>query len=215
MLSKQRGDSDPVVVASGSGKVISDSGLAKLTVEEKDIVYIEFINTYEPTKKVSICKTDTDGNVIKTGAGFELYKASDFDDATEKPKPEAEAIVSGTTGENGILYLGELMLGEYRLIETKAPTGYVRLDSPIKITVAKGGVTATQGSRPSVIVVQGNTDWVEGQAEDTIQICVWNNPGAKLPATGGPGTILYTASGISLMALATILLLRKKAKDGL
>ena len=40
-----------------------------------------------------------------------------------------------------------------------------------------------------------------------------NNPGVSLPATGGPGTALYTVSGIALIALAVILLLRKKEGD--
>ena len=37
-----------------------------------------------------------------------------------------------------------------------------------------------------------------------------DNTGASLPATGGPGTTLYTATGLALIALALAMLLRRR-----
>lgn len=204
------GETEPKVVASGSGKIVSAEDIAKLTVNEKDVIYIEFINTYTPTHKISVCKTDPAGNVISTGASFELYKASDFDDSAQKPKQDAKTVASGTTGENGILSLGELENGEYRLVETKSPDGYVLLESAIKITVTDNGVTAKYGTNNLTVVTEENDAWVEGQTEGTIQINVWNNPGAELPHSGGNGTTFYYIFGALLIAASGLMLSRKR-----
>ena len=42
---------------------------------------------------------------------------------------------------------------------------------------------------------------------------VENTPGFELPSTGGPGTTLFTVSGLSLVLLALALLFRKKQRN--
>ena len=161
---------------------------------------------------MSVWKTDPDGNVIKTGAAFALYKAADYDDAAQKPKENAQVIKSDTTGSNGILFLGDLEVGEYRLVETDAPDGYNLLDSAIKIIVRADGVTAMQSNSNSQIAVKGDTNWVEGQADSTYQIRVWNNPGVELPSTGGPGTSMLYLLGTILTALAAAGVVMQRCK---
>ena len=161
------------------------------------------------TSNVSIRKTDPNGETISTGASFALYTASDYDDESEQPKSGTKAIVTGRTGTDGILSLGDLPVGEYRLVETEAPAGYYKADSAIKIYVTAGTseaadntVTAMQANQPSVVTK------ITAQGEDTWQIRVWNNPGAELPASGGPGTkwmyllgsLLTLAAGIALVS---------------
>ncbi|MBQ3925314.1 MAG: hypothetical protein II696_07340, partial [Firmicutes bacterium] len=161
------------------------------------------------TSNVQILKTDPNGQTISTGASFALYTASDYDDESEQPKSGAKAIVTGRTGTDGILSLGDLPVGEYRLVETEAPAGYYKADSAIKIYVTAGTseaadntVTAMQANQPSVVTK------ISAQGEDTWQIRVWNNPGAELPASGGPGTkwmyllgsLLTLAAGIALVS---------------
>ena len=172
------GQESPVVVAQGSGKTVPTDEISKLKVNEKDVIYIEFTNDYKPKQKVSVYKTDTAGNVIPTGASFALYKAGDFDDAAQAPKPNVQKVSSGTTGGNGILYLGELEVGKYRLVETKAPDGYLLLESPVHIIVDEGGVAAMHGTSQLVVTPSGEEGWINGQAEGTYQVSVWNNPGA-------------------------------------
>ena len=204
------GQTSPAVIAQGTGKEIPEEEIRELTVNEKDIIYIEFTNTYKPKHKVSVRKTDPAGNVIRTGASFELYKADDFDDTAQKPKQDAEVIASGTTGENGILYLEELAEGEYRLVETDAPDGYILLDSAVKIFITESTVTAMSGNSNLTVAVKGDEDWVEGQLDDTHQISVWNNPGVELPATGGPGTKPFMILGTILITGAGMLLWRRR-----
>lgn len=209
---KSSSQSEPQVVAEGSGKVIPDADISKLTVNEKDVIYIEYINTYVPKYKVSVWKTDPAGRVISTGASFALYKAADYDDDAQKPRENAETVTSGRTGPDGILYLTELEAGDYRLVETDAPDGYTLFDEAVKITVTESGqVTALQGSSNAEIAVKGDEDWVEGQDDKTTQIRIWNNPGVELPATGGPGTGLYMISGLILTAGAGLLMKRRMA----
>ena len=60
----------------------------------------------------------------------------------------------------------------------------------------------------------------EGQEYDIdrtplVYYSIPNNPGARLPATGGPGTTMFYVTGIGLIALAVLLLLRKREKETL
>ena len=165
-------------------------------------------------RKVSIWKTDASHNTITTGASFDLYRASEFDDQTKEPLTGAEVIVSGTTGANGILALGELPVGEYRLVETSPPPGYIQSSVPIHITVSGSGVTAIQ-SRTSCEVVQygdANGYWVSGQDTDTWQIRVCNYAGAPLPDIGGVGTHCFYLFGSILLILGGSVLIYKKRR---
>ena len=114
---------------------------------------------------------------------------------------------------NGLLQLGEIPLGEYRLVETVAPAGYNLADSAIKI-VLDSEVSATQGGNRSEVYVKGNEYWVAGQDADTYQIRVWNNPGAELPSTGGPGTTwIYLLGTILLLGCGITLIARRRIRS--
>ena len=158
------------------------------------------------TKMVSIWKTDADHATIISGAKFNLYKKADYDDETQEPKSGADPLVLGMTGEDGILSLGSLNEGEYRLVEVAAPDGYVVCSSAIKITVLGESITAMQNTQPSEVVTKGSEYWVEGQDEETFQIRVWNNPGVELPQTGGAGTRVFFMVGLFLTTLAGVIL---------
>ena len=191
---------------------------AELTTEIQDNGSLLYQITVTNSKvfKVSIWKTDEGFNTITTGAAFSLYKAEDYNDTTGTVNEGAAAVVSGTTRENGILALGNLTVGEYRLIETQAPAGYNLATSAVKIFVTNDGVTASQASQSSYVYQKGDTYWAAGQDNNTWQIRVWNNPGVELPMTGGPGTLIYTLSGIALMlgaALVYCFRMRRRRKE--
>lgn len=94
-----------------------------------------------------------------------------------------------TTDKKGYAVSPDLDLGLYYLVETKSPKGYNLSADPIPVFATKTG------------------DMTE------YAVNVPNSRGVFLPETGGPGTILMTALGSLLCAIAAAILLtgRKKA----
>ena len=178
--------------------------------EDGNVLYtIRIPNDQE--KMVSVWKTDAEHNTLTTGADFTLYKADDYDDSHNAPRSGAVPVLAGTTGTNGILDLGALAVGEYRLVETKAPDGYETPASAVKLFVEATQITALQGSSQAEVTKKGDQYWVAGQADSTWQVRVWNNPGVILPYTGGPGTRIIRILGALLIIAATgIILIRKR-----
>ena len=178
--------------------------------EEADgsILYTLTLNNVR-TQKVSLWKTDMNSTSL-TGAEFSLYKAEDYDDASGKPKEGAHAVIAGAVGRNSLLQLGELAPGEYRLIETKAPEGYVTIDAAIHVTVRIGEVVAMKDVTRYNVYRKGDDRWVEGQDDDTLQIQVTNSSGEILPMTGGAGTGVIYLTGIILIGLVAAGFARKK-----
>ncbi|MGL4694790.1 SpaA isopeptide-forming pilin-related protein [Enterococcus larvae] len=82
------------------------------------------------TSKVYLTKTGTNGALL-AGATFRLEQ--NFNDVWQP----ASANSTFVTNAQGILEIDELLPGEYRLIETKAPTGYLLDATPIKFTVVQ------------------------------------------------------------------------------
>ena len=145
-------------------------------------------------KAVEILKTGETASTILPGASFALYKAADYDDDANTPRSGATPMAEGTTDGQGLLLLGSLDFGEYRLVETSSPAGYNALDAPVRITVAAQNVTALEG---------GNAlDVTHDTATDVWRVPVWNTAGYELPHTGGPGTFPFTLLGSLLVLLA-------------
>lgn len=111
------------------------------------------------------------------GAEFDLY------DAEKK-----EVLASGVTDDKGIINFDGLKAGTYYLLETKAPTGYIRSTSYIEVIV--------------------NDDTATSQ-----NYLVQTVANAKAPHTGGAGTTLFTAGGIALVASSLIIAVTKKKKE--
>ena len=152
-------------------------------------------------KEVEVLKVSVGTSAVLEGAIFALYHAEDFDDANNAPNEDAEIVAQRATDEFGVLPLGPLPLGEYRLVETMAPEGYLLPDEPVKLYVSSAGVQAMQGN---------NQSNVAQSAEDgpwTVE--VWNTAGVELPNTGGPGSGVFTCLGVVLIALAGAILCRR------
>ena len=189
------------------------------TQNDGTVSYVITVPNYQK-RRVSVWKTNLDHDAITTGVSFELYKEEDFDDQTGQPAAGKSPVVSGTTGTNGILALGLLNAGSYRLVETSTPEGYLPADSAVIIQVYPDSVAAMQGTGIAEVArnVEGNPYreyWVKGQEDDTWQIRVWNNPGVTLPATGGTGTRSLTIAGALMTAAAgALFLLRRRNRRG-
>lgn len=161
---------------------------------------------------MSVWKTDVDGATIATGASFALYRAEDFDDTAHAPKAQTAPLAHGRTNAQGILALGSLAEGEYRLVETEAPEGYVLATSAIKIYVFHDHVEAQQGGNVAEVAVKGDPTWVSGQDESTWQVRVWNSGGLELPASGGKGVSAFGSLGVALLVLGALAMMARNGR---
>lgn len=161
----------------------------------------ETVYTYK-LKIVKVKKGDEDTKLA--GAEFDLYRkvndGENYDQSVEKvTKQEVSALPEngtfikigavGPTDANGEAAIEKLALGNYCLVETKAPAGYGLLADGLEFTLAKGG-----------------------DNDGTYTQQVENAEGFNLPQTGGTGTTIFTIAGIVLMAGAVVLffIVRKK-----
>ena len=127
------------------------------------------------TFKIDVFKYDQADEKGLSGAEFALYDETAIDqdgNLIEGATPVLEGIVSG---EDGHVVIDGLDAGKYALVETKAPDNYVKSDTPLMLTIEAG-------IEPNVVNVKFAN--------------------SKIPHTGGMGTMLFTASGMALLAMA-------------
>ena len=129
---------------------------------------------------------------------------------------KSDVIVSGTNGK--VLVKG-LDAGTYYLRETKAPEGYNKLLSDIKVEI-KPVYDETTGKLTSYSVdYTYNGKTTNGAAitnkTDSPEVAVENKTGAQLPSTGSKGALMVTLAGIVLFGALTASKAfgKKKAKN--
>ena len=129
---------------------------------------------------------------------------------------KSDVIVSGTNGK--VLVKG-LEAGTYYLRETKAPEGYNKLLSDIKVEI-KPVYDKTTGKLTSYSVdYTYNGKTTNGAAitnkTDSPEVAVENKTGAQLPSTGSKGALMVTLAGIVLFGVLTASKAfgKKKAKN--
>ncbi len=180
-------------------------GSVVLNIEDGDTRVMTLQIKNQPSKVVRILKKNYLEEILP-GATFSLYKLSQIDTSTEKPKEGEEPILTRTTDSNGIIDLGALSKGTtHYLYETEAPESYILLQHPIKInTTASGTVTATYNNKPLTVTTK-----TQGTMEIS-EIVVFNSNGYELPASGGAGRSVYYIAGACLIAVAVLLQKRTK-----
>lgn len=141
-------------------------------------------------------------------AGDATYTDGQDPQTGTSPMPNSSKIYisspSGTEDKTytfGKITLKGIKIGEtYTLSEKKSPAGYIITDNESTFTVTKEQGTVsitTEGANVKV-------------AEDGITIEVENEPGATLPNSGGPGTVMMYLIGFTLAGLAGALLIIRK-----
>ena len=146
--------------------------------------------------EIHILKVDVKNNEPLAGAEFRLDKHNGTTWEVLKNQ-----IAVGTEGDDkGRATVEILEDGEYRLSETKAPSGYIPLGKPAVFTVQNGAIAFE------------NTGFVTYD-ENTATFTVPNKEGLALPSTGGSGTQAYTAGGLALVLLAGLLLFHRRRKN--
>lgn len=161
------------------------------------------------------------------GAEFELYKANtegtaadtnakinivDVGNGVYRQATQEEASASGFTSakivsdDDGKVLVKGLKAGTYYLKETKAPDGYNKLLSDIKIeiTAKYNDATGELESYSVIYTYNGNSTTVTNNDKATSpEVPVENKTGAQLPSTGSKGALMVTLAGIVLFGALT------------
>lgn len=179
--------------------------------EDQLITFTTIEKTHESTEEGGQATTYTQYVVAEGSTGS-------IDTLTTHNKGEATISLGhlnmgGHLGDVSIFGLAE---GTYKLVETKAPDGYVIADKPFKIKIedqigelgSVGTLTVT-GQYDGEI---GNIVNTNGIAESILTVWaeITNRPGSALPETGGIGTTLFTVLGVILMAGAVAFFISRK-----
>jgi hypothetical protein len=137
----------------------------EITINENNANYHKILEDSPIEFYIKMVKKDADtGNTVNVaGTTFELYDENgskiSFNTMTSSGM---QTIDSFTTDENGCVYTTEKLLkGNYTLIETKAPDGYVLDSTPVQFTVSEDTYTADGGAE--FILVEKSDKAVTGQ----------------------------------------------------
>lgn len=137
----------------------------EITISENNANYHKILEDSPIEFYIKMVKKDADtGNTVNvSGTTFELY-----DDNGSKisfnimTSSGMQTIDSFTTDENGCVYTAEKLLkGNYTLVETKAPDGYVLDSTPVQFTVSED--TYTADGEAEFILVEKSDKAVTGQ----------------------------------------------------
>lgn len=165
-----------------------------------------------------------DDKTALANAEFELYKANGdvagdkvnikkVEDGVYRVATPEEVAVEGfksdiiVSGTNGKVLVKGLDAGTYYLRETKAPEGYDKLLSDIKVEI-KANYDEITGKLTSYSVdYTYNGTKTSGTAittkDNSPEVAVENKTGVQLPSTGSKGALMVTLAGIVLFGALT------------
>ena len=147
---------------------------------------------------ITIRKTDEAGNKL-LGSSFLLRRKNDqgiYVNVTEYGLGEGGQI---DLTDNAEITITGMSSGTYQLTETNAPAGYIILTKEIYFTVSDGAVQLVDKNGDP------RTYSDVSLLDDNTTIAVENPQGVALPNTGGPGTKIFTGTGLFLLAAAGLL----------
>lgn len=139
-----------------------------------------YILDSKPSDGITIKKTAAHGTITMTN---EKYTAGSItimkEDEDGKPLAGAEFMLSGpkaekkTTGENGEAVFDGLTEETYTIIETKAPTGYGKLEESVTVNIQANGTANFEGTVPDNFRFDGKSvklTWKNTRTHGSISI---------------------------------------------
>ena len=180
--------------------------------EDKTALANAEFELYKANTTGDAADTNAKINIVDEGNG--VYRQATADEAKTTDFTSAK-IVSDVDGK--VLVKG-LDAGSYYLRETKAPDGYNKLLSDIKIeiTASYNEATGELESYSVIYTYNGKPVTVTNNDQATSpEVPVENKTGAQLPSTGSKGALMVTLAGIVLFGALTASKAfgKKKAKN--
>lgn len=163
-------------------------------------VGVEVPSVFKFTKAAAEDTTQT-----LNGAEFALYKlvcsntGHNHSALVDTGSPGSCWLLVGTKTSDPTVTFTNLLSGEYRLVETKAPDGRIRPGGQWKIEISAGTnpqITAVGSSKPPAFI------------SGTGGLILPNRQIADIPSSGGQGKILYFIFGMVLMGSAVLLFIK-------
>lgn len=173
-------------------------------------------------------QNNKDDKTALANAEFELYKANEAGDAADenakinivaegngvyRQATADEAKATGFTSakivsdDDGKVLVKGLEAGTYYLRETKAPEGYNKLLSDIKVEITANYDPETGKLTSYKVDYTYNGTKTPGteikNKTDSPEVAVENKTGAQLPSTGSKGALMVTLAGIVLFGALT------------
>ena len=185
------------------------------TYDEKDggVKGLVAYNNTLITTDLDLKKVDKDGTNDLTGARFKLEKweVAEGENEDEDSWKSVSSAYDSITVDNGsnARELLNLLAGRYRLTEIEAPKGYSLLGASIYFKVEDGKVTLTDENGTNKEATQ--TMWTLD--EGNLVLTIKNTELYSLPSSGGPGTYMFTISGVAFITAALLLFINNKRKE--